>query len=282
MKPLLRWPGDRPSVTPIVSARILESLSREGRFLCLFTGGASVFFMLEPGRGVLVDARRPLMAFYEAVQRDPVAVHDELQELVALGFEEDSFNYVKDDWNGRDFGVKFAARFLYLNRVSRKGSFFADIGQSFTATWVQRKRPPSFPSLNQFRAAASLLRRFRLYTRDYSYIVRAAHAGDVIYADVPYWGTDVPYGGAMFAEREQRRLARLLGRASDRGVRVFVSNIECEGIHQLYGGWADIELLPVSRSSSGPGPCRQEVLLSATTSFIERNQLRLFEELASP
>lgn len=281
MKPLLKWPGERPSVIPIVADRISDCLAQGGRFIDLFAGGASVFFMLEPARGVLVDARRPLMAFYEAVQRDPTAVYDELQRLIDSGFDEVSFERVKSGWNGRDFGVRFAAKFIYLSKSSKKGSFFADVGQSFTAKWIDRKRQPTFPSLGKFQAASSLLRRFRLYTRDYSYIVRAAHKGDVIYADAPYWGMRAPYGGGIFGEKDHRRLARLLGKASDRGVRVFVSNIDCDGIRDLYGSWADIDELPIKRRGGGLAGPSQEVLLSATTPFAERNQLNLFERLAS-
>ena len=279
MKQLFPWPGDRPSIVPIVADRVSSCLSSGGRFVGLFTGGAGVFFSSEPSRGVLSDARKPLMACYEAIQRDPVAVYDELSGLIDGGFGEDAFNRVKDGWNGRDFGVRFAAKFLYLSKVSARNSFFADVGQRFTAKWVDRARSPSLPSLAQLKYASSLLRNFRLYTRDYSYIIRAAHAGDVIYVDAPCWGETVSYGGGVFGEKEHRRLSRLLSKASDRGVRVFVSNIDCDEVRALYGSWADVDLLPVTRR--GPGRSAKEVLFSAMTPFVDRNQLSLFEGLAA-
>jgi DNA adenine methylase len=262
MDPLLSRPKDRSIVVPSI-AKMVGGAS--GRFIGLFCGAADVFFASEPSRGVLVDARKPYVAFYEAIQREPDAVFEELQKLLKLSFSERTFNQIRSKWNGKDFGVVFAAKFLYLNRVCADGSFSVDQGQRFTATWGELYKLPSFPSLDDMKRASAALKRVRLYTKDYALVLRAARKGDVVYADAPPWGTGIAYGGSVFTESDHVRLARLLRKASERGVTVLVSNADCEGIQALYGSWADTEAFD-----------GDQVVVSAVGSFMDRKQMNLF------
>jgi DNA adenine methylase len=261
MEPLLTRPNDRSAIVAAVAQKAI-SVSN-GRFIGLFCDAADVFFAVEPARGVLVDARKPIVAFYEAVQREPDAVHEELQKLIDKPLTERTFNHVRSKWNGKDFGVLFAAKFLYLNRVCAPGTFSVDLGQRFAAQWGDISNP-SFPSLENLKQASALLRRMRLYTKDYAYVLRAARKGDVVYVDSPTWGVGISYGGALFAESEHNRLARLLRRASDRGVTVIASNADCEPVRALYEPWADTETIG------------EFVMISSVGSYMDRRQMSLF------
>lgn len=261
MEPLLSCPADRKAVVDAIVQK--ASSLGGGRFIGLFCGVADVFFSIEPGRGVLVDARKPLIAFYEAIQREPDGVYEELKKLLDRPITERTFNQIKSKWNGRDFGVIFAAKFLYLNRMCVPGTFSVDLGQRFAATW-KNGISPIFPSQEHMRHASGVLRRVRLYTKDYSYVLRAARKGDIIYVDAPTWGVGISYGGSLFAENEHNRLARLLRRASDRGVTVLTSNIDCEAIRALYEHWADTESVGKS------------IMISSVGSYMDRKQMNLF------
>ncbi len=88
------------------------------------------------------------------------------------------------------------------------------------------------------------------------------------------------YAGGIFREHQQRKLARMLMRASDRGVTVFTSNIDCDEIRGLYGHWAEVETVPVRHNVGAKAESRRkvdEVLMSATSPYMERNQLNLFD-----
>jgi DNA adenine methylase len=236
-------------------------------------------FELEPERSVLVDTCKPLISFYEAIKREPDSVHDELEHLKGLEFGEETFSRIKQEWSGHDFGVKFAARLIYLNKLCYNGLFRLNKKLKFNVAWGKKKKLPSFPSLNEFRYAASVLGRTKLYHRDYSRILRATHAGDVVYADPPYWGTYDRYAGGAFKEREHRKLALMLRRASERGVTVFTSNVDCEEVRRLYEHWADIEVVPVNHiigCTSGSRRKVNEVLVAATGPFVDKRQLNLF------
>jgi DNA adenine methylase len=256
-----------------------QYVSSRGRFIELFAGSAAVFFDMEPERAVLVDVCGPLIAFYEAIQREPDAFCDEIDELLKLPFGKETYYDIRDSWNGRDFGVKFAARLMYLNKLCFNGLFRLNQSLKFNSPWGKKPKMPAFPPRSEISRASQLLSRAKLYHRDFSNILRAAHAGDVVYADPPYWGTFDGYAGKIFREQQQRKLAGMLARASDRGVTIFASNIDCEEVRDLYS-WADIETVPVLHSVGASKESRRkvsELLISATTSYIDRNQLNLFE-----
>lgn len=262
MEPLLRSDESRKSVS---SALIEKAKSLgNGRFVGVFCGLSDVFFSVEPSKGVLIDARKPIIAFYEAVQREPDAVYDEVQRLLGQPFNEKTFNQIRSKWNGKDFGVLFAAKFLYLNRTSLLGSFSVDLGQRFSASWGGLSSPPSFPTLDELRSASSALRNVRLYTNDYAYVLRACRKGDLVYVDLPSWGIAVPYGGSVFSEDDHARIGRLLRKASNRGVNVIASNLDCEAIRMIYGTWSDIEVID------------DWAVISAAGSYFDRKQMSLF------
>ena len=262
MDPLLSRHQGRELIVPAI-ANIVSGVT--GRFIGLFCGAADVFFHVEPRKGVLVDSRKPLIAFYEAVQREPDAVYDELQLLIKRAFSERTFNQILSKWNGKDFGVLFAAKLLYLNRSCAPGTFAVDQGQRFSATWGGLESLPGLPSLDDMRRASAALKRMRLYTKDYAYVLRAARKGDVVYVDAPTWGVAISYGGAMFTESDQIRLARLLRKASERGVSIVVSSTDCDAVQLMYGGWADTETF-----NNG------QLLVSAMGSSVDRRQMSLF------
>jgi DNA adenine methylase len=279
MRPLLKWPGSKRRVAPELAAKIAPHLNNKGRYVELFAGSASVLFELEPERSVLVDTCKPLIAFYEGVKREPDAIYDELQVLLDLEFGEETFRRVKTEWNGHDFGVKFAARLIYLNKLCFNGLFRLNRKLMFNVAWGKKKKLPAFPDRKEFLYAASVLSRTKLYVRDYSRILRATHAGDVVYADPPYWGTYDRYAGGNFTEKDQRNLARMLRRASERGVTVFTSNVDCEEVRQLYESWSELEIVPVNHIIGCTKESRRkvnEVLVSATAPFVDKNQLTLF------
>lgn len=261
MEALLSRPSDRHAIVAALAQKVI-SLSN-GRFIGLFCDTADVFFSVEPTRGVLADARKPLIAFYEAIQREPDAVYEELRKLLDKPLTERTFNQIKSKWNGKDFGVLFAAKFLYLNKLCAPGSFSVDLGQRFAAQWGNVDSP-GFPSLDDLKRASAVLRRMRLYTKDYAYVLRAARKGDVVYVDSPTWGVGISYGGALFAESEHNRLARLLRRAADRGVTVVASNADCDPVRALYEPWADTETVG------------DFVMISSVGSYMDRKQMNLF------
>jgi DNA adenine methylase len=284
MKPLLKWPGGKRRIAEEIAQRIRPLMDDNSRYVECFAGGAAVFFHLEPKRAVLVDVCKPLVSFYEALRREPKSFCDELDRLIEMPFTEENFNRLKQEWNGHDFGVKFAARLLYLNRTCFNGLFRLNEQLGFNVAWGKMAKLPTFPSREDLKAASDLLRRATLYSRDYRYVLRSTHKGDVVFADPPYWGTYDRYAGQSFTEKDQRGLAQRLQSAVKRGVAVFASNIDCPPIRGMYGDWSHIDIIKVRHKIGQTAESRKdvnEVLVSALPPMQNRKQLALFNTVAS-
>ncbi len=285
MKPLLKWPGSKRRIAGQLSARIRPHLSKEGRFIELFAGSAAVFFDLEPERAVLVDVCKPLMSFYEAVQRDPNALYDELERLFELPFTAETYNNIKKEWNGNDYGVKFAARLMYLNRTGFNGLFRLNRKGGYNVAWGKLKKLPGFPTREEVNRASILLNGTTLYGQDYSGILKATHKGDVVYADPPYWQTYDRYAGGGFKDEDHKKLAKGLAQAVHRGVSIFASNLDNEYVRDFYGTWSSIDIIPVLHKIGCTPESRKtvnEVIISAVAPFVDPRQLALFMDSFPP
>lgn len=280
MDALLKWPGGKRRLASRFAEEMQQYIAPGGRFIELFAGSAAVCFAMEPEKAVLVDSCKPLVSFYEAIQREPGAVFDEIRKLLDLPFGKETYESVKAKWNGHDFGVRFAARFLYLNKLCFNGLFRLNSRLGFNAAWGKKAKLPAFPTADELVAASDLLRRAKLYCNDFSLILRKARKGDVVYADPPYWGTFDCYAGGSFDQSDHSRLARDLRRASYRGVTVFASNVDCEEIRALYGDWSEIEEVPVQHVIGASAKSRRrvtELLISSCARVKEESrQLELF------
>jgi DNA adenine methylase len=284
MNPLLKWPGGKRRIAENIAQRIRPYMDDRGRYVECFAGGAAVFFHLEPKKAVLVDICKPLMAFYEALRREPDAVSDELDRLQELPFCKETYDALKKEWNGHDYGVKFAARLLYLNRTCFNGLFRLNEELWFNAAWGKMEKMPTFPPREELRRASDLLGRASLYSNGYSLVLRATHKGDVVFADPPYWGTYDRYAGRSFTEKDQRQLARRLQSAVKRGVSVFSSNIDCESIRGLYSSWSQIDIIKVRHKIGKTAESRKdvdEVIITAIPPMQDRRQLGLFNGAVS-
>jgi DNA adenine methylase len=281
MKPLLKWPGSKRRVSAQLAARIRPHLSKNGRYVEPFAGSAAVYFELEPEGAVLVDICKPLMSFYEAVQREPDSVYDELEKILALPFTEDTYLDIKREWNANDFGPKFAARLLFLNRTGFNGLFRLNKKGGYNVAWGKLAKLPGFPSRDELKAASVLLQGASLYAKDYSDILRATHKGDVVYCDPPYYDLYDRYAGGGFKDEDHRRLARTLYAAVKRGVSIFASNIDCPQVRGMYADWASCDVIPVLHKISCKNEGRKtvnEIIISAIAPWGDPRQMRLFPE----
>lgn len=283
MKPLLKWTGGKRRIADLIARKVQEQMTDRSRYIELFAGGAAVFFYMEPKNAVLVDLCKPLVSFYEAVRREPGSFSDELDRLIELPFGEETFQRVRAEWNGRDFGVRFAARLMYLNRTCFNGLFRLNSNLEFNVPWGKKEKLPEFPSREEIKRASDLLKRATIYNNDYSYVLRATHKGDVAYADPPYLGTYDGYTGSEFTHKDHRKLAAGLHRAAKRGVSVFTSNVGSEDVRSLYG-WATVETVSVRHNVGASAASRKvvdEILASAIGPVSDPRQLALFSRIAN-
>lgn len=276
MDPLLKWPGGKRRLAEQLSKYVGE-VHKKGRYIELFSGGAALYFHLAPKRAVLVDLCKPLISFYEAIKREPVAFSDELDKLLQMPFGEETYLKIRSDWNGHDFGVKFAAKMIYLNKLGFNGLFRLNKSLDYNVAWGKKKALPAFPSRDEIIAYSELLQGAQLHYGDYSTILRSTHKHDVIYADPPYWDMYDRYAGSEFTNAHHKQLADGLFRAVKRGATIISSNIDCPQVRELYS-WATIETTPLLHKISCTADSRKvvdEVIITASNH--DNGQLEMFK-----
>lgn len=279
MEPLLKYPGGKRRISDYIIGQMKDVLGR-GRYIEPFAGGAAVFFKLEPKSAILSDVNKPIINFYEAIQREPSAVYDEILRLLELPHTEETYNRIRADWNGHDFGVKFAAKLLYMNKNGFNGLFRLNKELGYNVAWGKKPKQPAFPTLEELKQASDLLRRTKLYVADFSKIIPRAKKFDSLYVDPPYWDTYDRYAGSGFNNDQQQKLARQLHKAHQRGVSVFASNIDCEGVRQAYQHWTNIEVVSLLHKIGCTTESRKtvdEVFMMAKYYNKNPKQLELYE-----
>jgi DNA adenine methylase len=273
-RPIVKWVGGKTKLLPELLARIPIGY---GRYYEPFTGGAALFFRLQPERAVLGDANADLIAMYETVRDN---VEHVIRELAAHQVQHSEQHYyaTRDMWNDRLYkatAVQRAAAFIYLNktcfnglyRVNRKGAFNVPVG-SYAS--------PTICDADGIRAASVALARAELRTGDYRDCVHDAREGDFVYFDPPY---DETFNGYTSAGKfDQATLAAVARELVNRGCHVLLSNSDTPWVRELYADFdiADV-VAPRFVNSDATGRAGIVELLIASRT---RQQLSLFQEVA--
>ena len=142
-----------------------------------------------------------------------------------------------------------AARFIYLNRtcwnglyrVNRVGNFNVPIGTKNNVLL----------DTDDFERIARILQTATIMNSDFETIIDSAQEGDFIFADPPYTVKHnnngfVKYNEDMFKWEDQIRLHDAIVRATNRNVKILVTNANHASIIELY---SDFKKMVISRAS---------------------------------
>jgi DNA adenine methylase len=252
--PLLKWAGGKRQLRSELTRRLPD---RWGTYFEPFIGGGALLVELANlnllGRAVIGDLNPELVNLYRVVKRDPEGFTRVLSDEKFRN-DEESFRQLKAEFNAligtKKRPVERAALLVYLNkhsynglwRVNRKGHYNVPFGK------YDRLSLPSHQSLLKF---SRMLEGVTLLHADFELIVRTAKRGDFVYFDPPYHPlsktacfTDYTTGGFSF--EDQKRLAGVYRRLSDRGVWLMLSNSSTPAIEELYSGFS-IHTVPAKR-----------------------------------
>jgi DNA adenine methylase len=252
--PLLKWAGGKRQLRSELTRRLPD---RWGTYFEPFIGGGALLVELANlnllGRAVIGDLNPELVNLYRVVKRDPEGLTRVLSDEKFRN-DRESFRQLKAEFNAligtKKRPVERAALLVYLNkhsynglwRVNRKGHYNVPFGK------YDRLSLPSHQSLLKF---SRMLEGVTLLHADFELIVRTAKRGDFVYFDPPYHPlsktacfTDYTTGGFSF--EDQKRLAGVYRRLSDRGVWLMLSNSSTPAIEELYYDFS-IHTVPAKR-----------------------------------
>jgi DNA adenine methylase len=259
---ILKWAGGKRSLVQAIVSTFPPGY--EGRaYHEPFLGGGAVFFEVKPQRGTVNDVNPRLVNFYNVVRDSPDAL---IEEASRHPYEKETYYRLRDRFNGdRLDPVEDAALLLYLNKTGYNGLYRVNSKGIFNVPFGTYKHPTIVPE-EDIRAASDVLRRVELHCEDFSYLLDAAHEGDLVYLDPPYeplsrtsnFNTYSPTG---FPWAEQVRLSKTVRELDARGVLFTLSN--SEPVKKLYRGFR-VKTVHANRSintkTTARGPVKEIIV----------------------
>ncbi|MFP3307190.1 MAG: DNA adenine methylase [Thermocladium sp.] len=270
LKPILKWAGGKRQILPY----LLQYIKDFNNYYEPFAGGLALLIELyNRGRikkAIISDINKDLINLYEIIKEKPYELISAIKEIPFKNNKDDYyqarklFNSLEPHKN-----VSRAALLLYLNRhgynglyrVSSKGEFNVPFG---------RYNNPSLPDEEDIIKFHEILKSCEILNLDFEDAVRSAQRSDFVYFDPPYmplnetsYFTDYTSGG--FSEQEQKRLASVFKKLSNKGVYVMQSNSNNEFIRQLYAEYNIVEIEArrnINSNASKRGPIKELLVLN--------------------
>jgi DNA adenine methylase len=198
------------------------------------SGGAALFFHVQPSRALLADINSDLITYYSVLRDNPSELIRRLQSLTAS--REHYYAIRQSRPRGR---IQKAVRFAYLNRlawnglyrVNRRGHFNVPIGDRLPeAMWSER---------DLLRASVALSKT-RLISGDFRTTARRAAAGDFVFFDPPYprgcrehVGFN-RYASDVFTVEDHRELAEVITDMTQDSIQVMLTLTEAVHLDEIY------------------------------------------------
>lgn len=264
-RPFLKWAGGKQQLL----AQLDSLFPTEIRdYFEPFVGSAAVFFHLRRqgrlrGDVHLADNNADLVNAY-AMVRDRV---EEVIELLAAHerlHSREHYYRVRhlDRAGGALSPVEAAARLIYLNRTCYNGLYRVNSRGHFNVP-IGSYRNPRILFAESLRAASTALSGTELAVQGFEEIVGLAGRGDFVYFDPPYdpvsrTASFTSYTAGSFGDDDQRRLAEVFARLTERGCRCLLSNSHTPLILALYKDYR-IEIVKAKRAINSKGSARGQV-----------------------
>lgn len=231
MKPFVKWAGGKRW---LVEREEFRLPSYTGRYIEPFLGGGAVFFHHQPKNALLADLNPRLIEAYLTIRSDWASVWELLLDHQR---QHSAAHYYKVRGAAYEAASHRAAQFLYLNRACWNGLYRENQQGQFNVP-IGTKKLVVFQTDN-FRAVSELLQNVELQCADFEKTISAAQEGDLLFVDPPYttahnFNGFVKYNQKIFDWADQVRLRDALVSASQRGVRVVLTNADHESVASLY------------------------------------------------
>jgi DNA adenine methylase len=207
---------------------------RWNRYIEPMSGGAALFFHVQPARAVLADINSDLITYYSVLRDNPTELVRRLQSLTA---SRDHY-YALREFRPRG-RIQKAVRFAYLNRLAWNGLYRVNRDGRFNVPIGDRLPAAMWSEANLLRASA-VLANARLVNSDFRTTARRAAAGDFVFFDPPYprgcreqVGFN-RYASDVFTVKEHRELADIITDMTRRSVQVMLTLTEADHLEEIY------------------------------------------------
>ncbi len=238
-KPFVQWVGGKREMIDQYTRFLPKSFSN---YFEPFLGGGAMFFHLRPIKPFLNDLNQELAVAYIGVRDFPNEVI-ELLQLLKNKHSKDLYMTIRTVDRQVDIftelkSYEVAARLIYLNqtcfnalyRVNRQGQFNVPIGSSLNRLICDKQNIAS---------VSKAIKNIEISSLDFEMFLEKAKQDDFVYIDPPYYPVSKysdfnRYTKEKFYDRDHVRLKNTIDRLTNRGVKVMLSNSDCEFNRNLY------------------------------------------------
>ncbi|MCC5628939.1 DNA adenine methylase [Nostoc sphaeroides CHAB 2801] len=264
-RPFLKWAGGK---SRLIQQYIPYFPKSYKNYYEPFLGGGAVFFYLQPSTAILTDINAELINTY-------CCVRDRVEELISLlkehkiRHDKDYYYSVRNNSGGTD--IEKAARLIYLNKTCFNGLYRVNSQGKFNVP-LGRYENPNICSEVLLKAASEALSHAEIKQTDFADVLNyATSSDDFIYFDPPYYPVSetsyfTAYSSYSFAEDQQVQLKDVFEKLAGRGVKVMLSNSDCEFIRNLYSSF-HIHTISASRAINSNAKKRGRITELLVTSY---------------
>jgi DNA adenine methylase len=264
-RPFLKWAGGKSRLMQQYIPYFPKSYKN---YYEPFLGGGAVFFYLQPKAATLTDINAELINTY-------CCVKDRVEELISLLKEhkirhnKDYYYSVRNESGGTD--LEKAARLIYLNKTCFNGLYRVNSQGKFNVP-LGRYQNPNICSEVLLKTASEALSHAEIKHRNFIDVLNyATNSDDFIYFDPPYYPVSetsyfTAYSSYRFAKEQQVELKDVFEKLAERGVKVMLSNSDCEFIRNLYNSF-NIHTISASRAINSNAKKRGKITELLVTSY---------------
>jgi len=264
-RPFLKWVGGKSRLIQQYIPYFPESYKN---YYEPFLGGGAIFFYLQPNAAILTDINAELINTY-------CCVRDHVEELISLlkehkiRHDKDYYYSVRNNSDGTD--IEKAARLIYLNKTCFNGLYRVNSQGKFNVP-LGRYENPNICSEVLLRTASEALSTSKIKQTDFVDVLNyATSSDDFIYFDPPYYPVSetsyfTAYSSDRFVEDQQVQLKDIFEKLTERGVKVMLSNSDCEFIRSLYSSF-NIHPISASRAINSNAKKRGKITELLITSY---------------
>jgi|UniRef100_A0A7V3JAS6 DNA adenine methylase len=234
---IVRYPGGKQRLLNLIIPYLPTADSINGRFIDPFLGGGSIFFALNPKKALLSDINEELINLYSGIRLFPSQVWEIYKSFPKT--KEAYYQIRKMDVEGANLAFK-AARILYLNRTCFKGMWRHNANGQFNVGYGGQDRRWAIDE-EVLKEVARRLKKAILKCSDFEPIISSAQEGDFIFLDPPYKPGERELANAhyvynRFSYNDHKRLATLLAKATERGIKWAMTTSSHPDILRLFSG----------------------------------------------
>lgn len=247
-KSILKWAGGKKQIFPELEKHFCSG----ERFIEPFVGSGVVFLNTNYPEYIINDINSDLYYLYFHIKYNLDEFVDQVKQCF-IDSSKDSFYNKREIFNQlKQDDILKSALFVFLNKNCFNGLCRYNKSGKFNVPYCDYKKKQTPPIVNIIDMH-NKLQKCTIKNVDFTEIINQSKSGDIVYCDPPYLPlneiTHTSYHKDGFSFEQHVELSNCCLKASERGVKVILSNHDTKEIRKIYKN-CSFQKIEVRRSIS--------------------------------